>query len=177
MSEAMGSEVERLESILVELELSPDVLRHDPSGETWLPEDARALVRSHAACREALDEFVAGELHLWTASSEQVVLPPVPSVDPFFTARVVEALPGPRSGTQLSPRRRALVLGLFHVIAIVCAYAVVTMVPESAARWAEQAHYVLAWGSESGSLWLGATAVGGAMLLAFVVGRTHTPAL
>jgi hypothetical protein len=169
----MGAEVERLESILVELELSPDVLRRDPDGETWLPEEARALVRAHSACREALDEFVAGELHLWTASSEQVVLPPV---DPFFTARVVGALPGPRTGTRLSPRRRALVLGLFHVLAILCAYAVVTMVPESTARWAEKAHSVLTWGSESGGLWLAAAAVGGAMLLAFVVGRTHTPA-
>jgi len=173
VNEAMGTEVERLESILVELELSPDVLRRDPAGDTWLPEAARSLVRAHPACREALDEFVAGELHLWTASSDQVVLPP----DPFFTARVVGALPGPRSGTRLSPRRRALVLGLFHVLAIVCAYAVVTMVPESTARWAEQAHSMLAWGSDSGGLWLAATAVGGAMLLAFVVGRTRTPAL
>jgi hypothetical protein len=90
---------------------------------------------------------------------------------------VVEALPAPRSGTRLSPRRRALVLGLFHVLAIVCGYAVVTMVPESTARWAEQAHDVLAWGSESGGLWLAFTAVGGAMVLAFVFGRAHTPAL
>ncbi len=174
MSEAMGSELERLEALLVELELSPAVLRRDPSGETWLPEEARTLVQAHPACRRALEEFVADELQLWSASSDSVVLPPS---DPFFTARVVEALPGPRSGTRLSPRRRVMVLGLFHVIAILCAYAVVIMVPESTARWAEQAHSVLTWGSESGGLWLGATAVGGAMLLAFVLGRTHAPAL
>lgn len=174
MSAAMGSEVERLESILVELELTPAVLRRDPSGDTWLPAEAKALVRAHPACQEAFDEFVVGELHLWSASNEQAMRPPS---DPFFTARVVEALPGPRAGTRLSPRRRALVLGLFHVLAIVCAYAVVTMVPESTARWAEQAHDVLVWGSESGGLWLAATVVGGAMVLAFVVGRTHTPAM
>lgn len=172
MSETSGTAVDRLESMLVELELSPDVLRRDPSGDTWLPEAARVLVKANPACREALDEFVAGELHLWTASSEQAMLPPV---DPFFTARVVGALPGPRSGTRLSPRRRALVLGLFHVIAGLLACVVVTMVPESTARWAEQAHSMLAWGSESGSLWLAATAIAGAGLLAFVVGRSHTP--
>jgi len=172
VSETSGTAVDRLESMLVELELSPDVLRRDPSGDTWLPEAARALVKANPACREALDEFVASELHLWTASSEQAMLPPV---DPFFTARVVGALPGPRSGTRLSPRRRALVLGLFHVAAGLLACVVVTMVPESTARWAEQAHSMLAWGSESGSLWLAATAIGGAVLLAFVVGRSHTP--
>ena len=172
MSEAEGSaEVERLESILVELELTPATLRRDPNGETWLPADARTLVRASPACRRAFEEFVAGELHLFSASSEQVTLP---GADPFFTARVVEALPAPRMGTRLSPRRRVMVLGLFHVLAIVGAYAVVTMVPESTARWAEEAHRVLVWGSESGGLWLAATAIGGAMVLAFIFGRARS---
>lgn len=170
----MGSEVERLESILVELELSPEVLRHDPKGETWLPEEARALVQAHPECRRALDEFVECEVGLWRVSQDQDPMM-LRAVDPFFTARVVGALPGPRAGTRLSPKRRALVLGLFHVIAGLLTYVVVTMVPESAARWAEQAHIMLSWGSELGGMWLAATAVAGAVLLAFVVGRTHTP--
>jgi hypothetical protein len=173
VSEPRGAEVERLEAILVDLELSPVELRRDPSGDSWLPVEARALVAGSSACREALDDFVSGELDLWRARPEPVTLP---AVDPFFTARVVEALPAPRSGTGLSPRRRALLLGLFHVIAGLLAYVVLTMVPESTARWAEQAHRMLTWGSESGGLWLAATAVASAMVLAFVVGRTHTPA-
>lgn len=172
MSEA-GGEVERLEVILVDLELSPAVLRRDPTGESWLPEAARALVREHPQCRAALDEFVQGELDLWSASSDQVALP---GADPFFTARVVEALPGPRAGTRLSPRRRALLLGLFHALAALFALVVLTAAPESAARWAERAHAMLVWGSELGGVWLMATAVGGVVLLALLVGRTHTPA-
>jgi len=174
VSEAMGSEVERLESILVELELSPDVLRNDPSGETWLPEEARALVQAHPECRRALDEFVECEVGLWRVSQDQNPML-LHAADPFFTARVVGALPGPRSGTRLTPRRRALLLGLFHAIAVLLAVVVVTMVPESTARWAEQAHSMLSWGSDLGGLWFAATAVAGAVLIAFVVGRTHTP--
>jgi hypothetical protein len=173
VSEAPGAEVERLESILVELELSSAVLRRDPTGSTWLPAEARALVQAHPACRRALDEFVACELGLWRVSQDDpLALPPV---DPFFTARVVGALPDPQAGTRLSPQRRALVLGLFHVIAGLLTYAVVTMVPESTARWAEQAHTMLSWGSELGSVGLGAAAVAGAVFLALAVGRTHSP--
>jgi hypothetical protein len=174
VTETAGSEVDRLESILAELELSPAELRRDPSGEGWLPAEARALVQAHPRCRESLDEFVSGELDLWSARPEAAV---PPTVDPFFTARVVGALPRPRSGTGLSPRRRALLLGLFHVVAGLLAYVVLTMVPESTARWAEQAHRMLTWGSEStGGPWLAATAVGAVVLLAVVLGRTHTPA-
>ncbi len=171
--QACEPEVERLESILAELELSPAELRRDPAGEGWLPADARALVERHPACREALAEFVAGELDLWSVRPETLA---PPAVDPFFIARVVDALPSPRSGTSLTPRRRALLLGLFHMVAGLLAYLVLTRVPESTARWAERAHSMLTWGSDAGGgLWLLATAIAAAVLLVVVVRRTHTP--
>jgi len=166
------SPVERLESILVELEIGPDQLRRDPSGDGWLPEEARTLVQSSSECREMLEDFVDGELELWGA----VASADAPSVDPFFTARVVESLPVPRS-TGLSPRRRAMVLGAFHVVAGLFAYLVLTMVPESTARWAAQAHDMLSWGSDTvGSMALMATGVGAAVVVAFFASRIHTPA-
>jgi len=169
------SALDRLDSILAELELSSDDLRRDPHGDGWLPAEARALVQADPSCRAALREFVEGELELWGALPGPAAA--APPVDPFFTARVVSSLPGPRSGTGLTPRRRALLLGLFHGVAGLLAYVVLTMVPESTTRWAEQAHSVLSWGSELGSsLWLLATALGACALALLVVGRTHTPA-
>lgn len=173
MTAAPTPALDRLDSILAELEVSPTQLREDPEGRTWLPREAVALVQHHPECRAALGEFVEGELALWGALPEPS---PAPAVDPFFTARVVEALPSPRSSTRLSPRRRAMLLGLFHVIAGLLAYAVLAMVPESTARWAERAHSMLSWGSELGALWPWAAAVGVAMLALLMVGRTHTPA-
>lgn len=171
MTAAPTPALDRLDSILAELEVSPTQLREDPEGRSWLPNEAVALVQHHPECRAALREFVEGELALWGALPQ-----PAPAVDPFFTARVVEALPSPRSGTRLSPRRRAMLLGLFHVIAGLLTYGVLAMVPESTARWAERAHSMLSWGSELGALWPWAAAVGVAMLALLMVGRTHTPA-
>ncbi len=161
----------RLESILEQLEVSPGPLRRDPAGREWLPEDARALVESSAECRDALARFVDEELELWDAMS-----PTATPVDPFFTARVVESLPMPRAGTALSPRRRAMVLGAFHVLAGLSAYVVLTMVPESTARWASQAHDVLSWGTTDGGLLAMATGFGAALLVAVFASRIHTPA-
>lgn len=163
--------LDRLDSILAELEVSPAELRRDPWGDGWLPDDARALVQERAQCRAALQEFVEGELELWAALPE-----PTPTVDPFFTARVVDSLPSPRLGTRLPPLRRAMLLGSFHVVAGVLAYLVLTMVPESTARWAEQAHSMLSWGSELGTPSLLAAVVGTSVLAMLLVARTRTPA-
>ncbi|MEM9459430.1 MAG: hypothetical protein AAGF11_34950 [Myxococcota bacterium] len=169
----MSGSLERFESILVELEPSPEQLRRDPAGRDWLPPEARALVDRCPACRAALHEFVDGELQLWNAVEPSSA----PNVDPFFTARVVDALPAAPASPALSPRRRAMVLGLFHVVAGVLAYVVLTMVPESTARWAEQAHQVLRWGSDSGAgSLLAAVGVGAAVAVALLAARTHTPA-
>lgn len=174
MTDAPGSPLERLDELLAQLEVAPAELRDDPHGLGWLPVEALALVQAHPQCQQALQEFVEGELSLWSARPSSSA----PAVDPFFTARVVESLPSPRSGTSLSPRRRAMLLGLFHVIAGVLAYAVLTMVPESTARWAAQAHSVLSWGSELGSsMWLGATAMGAALLAVLAVARAQRPVL
>lgn len=166
-------EVRRLDELLAQLELSPEVLRRDPSGEHWLPSEARRLVEANTDCQRALDDFVAEELELWSAFDK----PLAPGPDPFFTARVVDSLPEPPSGTRLTPRRRALLLGLFHAVAGVLAYAVLTMVPESTARWAEQAHTWLSWGSTiDTNLWLVGSAVVSVVLVAGLGLRMRTTA-
>lgn len=166
------SDASRLEEILVELEVSPAELRRDPRGESWLPAEARALVEADPECERALREFVRDELELLGALEAPTVAPP--AADPFFTARVVDALPRSWVPHRLSPRRRLVVLGLFHLIAVALALLVLALAPESTARWAEQAHSVLDWGSQVGSsMWLGASAITGVALLAFVVLRTH----
>lgn len=168
----VGPAVERLEDMLFELEVGPHQLRCDPTGRQWLPAEARALVESSAQCRAAFEAFVRDELQLAAMGSSDA-----PAVDPFFTARVVGSLPDSPSGTGLSPRRRAMVLGAFHVIAVVLTYVVLTMVPESTARWAAQAHTVLSWGSDGvGSLALMLTGAGAALVVAFFASRIHTPA-
>jgi len=164
---------ERLESILLDLEVSPAVLRRDPQGRTWLPEQAQSLVESSDECRQVLHDFVDDELALLGA------LGPIdgPGSDPFFTARVVEALPTSRVAPALSPRRRAMLLGGFHVVAGILAYVVLTMVPESTARWAEQAHQVLSWSSElGGGMVLAVLGAVAALLVVLWAARAHTPA-
>src|SRR5690606_39188448 len=78
------SALDRLDSILAELELSSDDLRRDPHGDGWLPAEARALVQADPSCRAALREFVEGELELWGALPGPTAA--APPVDPFFTA-------------------------------------------------------------------------------------------
>ncbi|MCA9706267.1 MAG: hypothetical protein KDK70_10500 [Myxococcales bacterium] len=169
----MSDPQQRLEAILLDLEVGPAQLRRDPSGRSWLSAEARALLESHPECRQVLREFVDDELALAGALGGA----PAPSVDPFFTARVVEALPGVRTGPTLSPRRRVMLLGCFHVVAGLLAYAVLTMVPESTARWAAQAHDVLRWGSDSGvGLLVAVAGAGVAVLIALLATRAHTPA-
>ena len=168
---ASSPELEELESILAQLEVSPTQLRRDPSGRTWLPAEARALVARDPECEALLQEYVEDELAFAGALDETLT----PSnADPFFTARVVDALPRAWVPNRLSPRRRLAVLGLFHAIAGMLALMVFAMVPESTARWAEQAHSVLDWGSDAGpGLWVAATAIAGVALAAFVATRTH----
>ncbi|MCX4245828.1 hypothetical protein [Paraliomyxa miuraensis] len=163
--------LERLDAILAELEISSAQLREDPWGDQWLPQEARALVEQHPQCRAALAEYVEGELALWSSSQDAT-----PSFDPFFTARVVGSLPSPRTGTRLPPLQRAMLLGTFHAVAGVLAYIVLTMVPESTARWAEQAHSVLSWGSELGTSALVVAILGGAALTMFVLTRSRSAA-
>ncbi|MEX1367102.1 MAG: hypothetical protein AB1Z98_28500 [Nannocystaceae bacterium] len=170
------SAVEQLESMLVELDVSPAELRRDPQGRSWLPAQARALVEAEPACAAMLRDFVDDELALLGALEDRSV---VPSADPFFTARVVDSLPPQAwAPNRLTPRRRLLVLGVFHLVAVMLALVVLSMVPESTARWAEGAHSVLRWGSQAGSsLWLTASAIAAVAVVALVAARSHdTPA-
>ena len=172
MSEPARDPVERLEEILADLEVAPTRLRRDPAGVGRLPAEGQALVQSDPRCEAMLREFVEDEVALLGAIEGPSSGPP-PN-DPFFTARVVDALPRTWAPNRLSPRRRLVVLGLFHLVAVALAVVVLAMVPESTARWAEQAHSVLSWGSEwSSGLWLGASGIAGVALLAFLVARTH----
>lgn len=174
-SAVSGTAVDQLESMLVELDVSPAELRRDPQGRGWLPPQARSLVEVDPACAAMLREFVDDELALLGALEDSSVMP---SADPFFTARVVDSLPQAWAPNRLSPRRRLLVLGVFHLVAVMLALVVLSMVPESTARWAEEAHSVLRWGSQAGSsLWLTASAIAGVAVVALVAARSHdTPA-
>lgn len=175
-----SNDVERLDALLAEIEVSPAQLRRDPSGEQWLCAEARALTESSDDCRVALQRFVDDELSLLGALDQPS---PAPACDPLFTARVVSALPTAFAPSRLSPRRRLVLLGMFYLAAGVAALAVLAMVPESTSRWAEQAHDVLSWGSSLGALvsgtsamWFGVLAVAAVAGVVVFGGRQHTPA-
>lgn len=173
--------VDRFEAILAELEVTPSQLRRDPTGRTWLSAEGMRLASEDPQCTAMLREFVEGELSFLGALHEhedehEFVAAPAPASDPFFTARVVQSLPQAWAPNRLSPRRRLVVLGLFHLIAGVLALMVLLMVPESTARWADQAHEMLRWGSDAGSgLWFGAMAFGAVALAAVFGGRMQSP--
>ena len=163
-----------LRELLAEIDVDADTLRRDPQGRTWLPVHAQAWVRDDPECAAMLAHFVAGERELFGLRSD-------PSTDPFFTARVLDALPAPLSFTGLTPRQRAAVLAVFHVIAGGVAYAIAAVfAPEYMSGLADQAHDVLgdasALGVDASAPWLTAFVLGIVALVAFVSSRSHTSA-
>jgi hypothetical protein len=146
MNEARDELLERL----LELELDAHTLRDDPSGASWLPEDLCALVERDPECAAELREFVAVELELFAAAQ--------PS-DPFFTRRVLDALP-PVAGVDYN--RRNWILASAYALAIGVAYLLLGPLLSSGelASWFEplggwiesHAHAV-----EAGSMWVAVT--------------------
>jgi hypothetical protein len=96
--------------------------------------------------------------------------------DPFFTARVLDALPEPLRFTGLTPRRRAAVLAGFHLLAAAVAYAIVA---GRAPAIADQAHDLLgdtsAFGVDASAPWLTALVLGIVAVVAFVSSTSHGP--
>lgn len=164
--------VDRLREALCEIDVEPAAVRADPSGATWLPAELHAWCLRDDACREELREFVEAELALARLSAAE-------RPDPFFTARVVRALPKRFVGSRLSPQGRAIVLSASWAAAGAAAWAVLSwLTPE--ATWAsvlDRAHALLHAGTTVAPH---AIAVCVAVVLvvgvALAGGRTHTPA-
>ncbi len=172
-----------LREVLAEVDVDAATLRRDPKGRTWLPAAAQAWVRDDPECAAMLSDFVAGERELFGQADV--------GPDPFFTARVLDALPPPLRFTGLTPRGRAAVLAVFHVIAGAVAYGIFvwltaspagstasTGVPDYAAAVADRAHDVLAGvaalGVDASAPWLTAFVLGVVALVAFVSSRFNT---
>lgn len=157
-----------LESLLRDLDVEPEALRKDPTGRSWLPVEASTRLEEDPESHEVLRAFVDRERTLYAEADV--------GADPFFTDRVLRSLPTPLRFTGLTPRRRALVLGAFHALALLSAYAVfVWVAPDSMDAFAASAHDVLQRSADLGGLWMAAGLVF-ALAIAFVAGRSHTTA-
>lgn len=164
--------VERLREALCELEVEPSVVRADPGGGSWLPAELLSWCEADPACREELREFVAAELALARLSSDD-------GPDPFFTARVVRALPSRIVGSRLSPRGRAVVLSAAWAAAGAAAWAVLSWLSPEALWVAALEHAAALFGTGAMAVWqtaLASVAVAVAVAVALASGRTHTPA-
>ena len=164
--------VEALREALCDLDVEPSAVQRDPSGATWLPAELHAWCQADDACAEELREFVAAELLLSRLSAGE-------RPDPFFTARVVRALPQRFVGSRLSPRGRAIVLSASWAAAGAAAYGVLSWLQPGAA-WGsavERAHALLDMPSlQAGPAILACALVALVAFVALAGGRTHTPA-
>jgi len=160
------SDREVVEALLA-AEPSATQLRVDRDGRTWLSEHVYARCRTDPECRHVLAQFVEQERSLYDAAR-------LPS-DPFFTARVLRALPEVPSGVALSPGRRLAILACFHMLAGLAGYvAVWSSAPERVLAWLEGAAWLADTGAELGGVWMLMAAV----LLgtfAIVLPKPHTP--
>ena len=144
------SRADQLLEMLCELELELSVLRRDPTGESWLPDSARAWIADDPSLREVVLEFSETECIL----HEEARAAP----DGFFTARVLAQLPQ-ESPIRADLRRR--ILGMSYLFAAAVAGAAMT--PSS---WFEAE----GWLSRPWHEWLDAVSVGGvAFILALAV--------
>lgn len=109
--ERASSVAAQLEHALLELDVSSEQLRADPSGRSWLPAELWAQVEHDADARRALREFVAFELEMFDDARR--------GSDALFTAKVVRALP---QGERPDGMRRHVILASAHALAIGVAY-------------------------------------------------------
>jgi hypothetical protein len=132
MSEALEQFVERL----CELDLDPQLLREDPSGQRWLPASLRRMVAEDPACARELAEFVEMELELYRMHEP---------CDAFFTRAVLDRLPPVEA---IDDRRRTWILASAYALAIGVAYVLIGPLlssPSRAAARADWAGQVAAW--------------------------------
>lgn len=143
MSEALDQFVERL----CELELDPQLLREDPSGQRWLPAPLRRMVAEHPECARELAEFVEMELELHRAHEP---------CDAFFTRAVLDRLPPVEA---VDDRRRTWILASAYALAIGVAYVLIGPLLRSSAgdvaAWMEPLHdWYHDHAVEAGGMWM-----------------------
>jgi hypothetical protein len=142
MSETLEQFVERL----CELELDPQLLREDPSGQRWLPAPLRRMVAENPDCARELAEFVEMELELHRAHEP---------CDAFFTRAVLDRLPPIEA---VDDRRRTWILASAYALAIGVAYVLLGPLLASAgevAAWMEPLHdWYHDHAVEAGGMWM-----------------------
>jgi anti-sigma factor RsiW len=141
MSERLEHFVERL----CELELDPQLLREDPSGERWLSASLRRMANDDPECARELAEFVAMELALHQAHEP---------CDAFFTRAVMVRLPAIEA---VDDRRRTWILASAYAMAIGVAYVLLGPLLSSGelAAWMEPLHdWYHDHAVEAGGVWM-----------------------
>ncbi|KIG13470.1 hypothetical protein DB30_08036 [Enhygromyxa salina] len=142
---APSPDLDRFVERLTELDLDPELLREDPTGERWLPRSLRQLVTHDPACRQELAEFVEMELALLDVHE--------PS-DVFFTRQVMDRLPTLEA---VDDRRRNWILASAYALAIGVAYLLLGPLLSSGelTSWVEPVHHWYhAHAVEAGGMWM-----------------------
>lgn len=168
MSETVAA-IAHVRAQLCELDVDVRQVLADPTGASWLPPELLRLCRRDPACAAELAEFIEAEAELCSLSDAE-------PVDPFFTARVVEALPTTWIGSRLSPYRRAMILGAFYAGAALVSWIVMTMLaPDLTLQLADRAHGLLTTSTAVPWSVIATVAIAGVAAVALVGRRSHTP--
>jgi anti-sigma factor RsiW len=142
MSERLEQFVERL----CELELDPQLLREDPSGQRWLPAPLLRMVAEDPECARELAEFVEMEQALYRAHEP---------CDAFFTRAVLDRLP---AAPAIDDRRRTWILASAYALSIGVAYVLLGPLLGSSgevAAWMEPLHdWYHDHAVEAGGMWM-----------------------
>lgn len=153
---------------LCELELDPQLLREDPSGQRWLPRSLRRMAEADPACARELAEFVEMELALVDVHE--------PS-DAFFTRCVMDRLPELEA---VDDRRRTWILASAYALSIGVAYLLLGPLLSSGevAGWVEPLHdWYHSHAVETGGLWMVAVLlVAACALVVLPTARRHVDA-
>lgn len=162
MSERLDQFVERL----CELELDPQQLRDDPTGERWLPGSLRRMVAEDPECARELAEFVAMELALAHVHEP---------CDAFFTRAVMVRLPTVEA---VDDRRRTWILASAYALAIGVTYVLLGPLLGSSgelAAWMEPLHdWYHDHAVEAGGVWMIAALLLTAALVILPEGRRRS---
>ncbi len=128
-----------------------------------------------SALRRLLDDLDPAASHSDVEFSELSPPGPPGATDPFFTARVLDALPQPLRFTGLSPRSRTTLIVGVHALAAAMAYVLIGMwQPQWLATTADWAHDSMEFGAGEGSTLLSVAAVALVAVVAFATARSHT---
>jgi hypothetical protein len=145
----MSDAVERFVERLCELELDPQLLREDPSGQRWLPASLRRMAAEDPACARELAEFVEMELELYRAHEP---------CDAFFTRAVLDRVDRLPAVEAIDDRRRTWILASAYALAIGVAYVLLGPLLASSGEvsaWMEPLHdWYHDHAVEAGGMWM-----------------------